>query len=138
MRPADRVQTCALRRYVDEVRSIGGETDVIRLVFTALPILRRVSFAVALTVRTRTNAGAAGAGFGLRDRLFTLVDLFGERRLGRSLCRGGRLLGAANLGRVLRGGQVGELQIHGTYRHGPLLPREASVLLSYRRPAEAF
>lgn len=107
-------------------------------ILSSLAVFGRKAAAVALPIGARANARTASAVFGLGDRFLALVKLVGERRLGGRLCRYGCLLRTASLGRALRGGQVGELQIHGTDRHYRILPHEASVLLSDRSQAGAF
>jgi len=95
------------------------------------PLLRRITTAVVAAVRVGTKCRAFDV-VGLFDRFFALLHLRGERRLGSRLGRLWGLLGGANLGRVLRGGQVCQLQIRGTNRHDRLFPLEASVLLYFR------
>lgn len=115
--------------------AFAGESErrVLRIVVlrALAPLLRRVSAAIVAAVGIRSKAGAFSV-LCLADRFFALVHLRGERRLGSRLGRLRGLLGGANLGRVLRGGQVRQLQIRGTNRHGPLFPLEASVLLYFR------
>lgn len=85
-----------------------------------------------MTAATAVTVGADDGTFGVRrfgNRLFTVLQLSDERILRGGLRRRRGLLGAINLGRVLRCGQVSELQIHGTDRHGPILPPARFVLL---------
>lgn len=91
------------------------------LFFMRLALLRRVAAAAILAVRIGTKSRALGV-FGLFDRLFALLHLGGERRLGCGLGVLRGLLGSANLGRVLRRGQVCQLQIRWTNRHARLFP----------------
>ena len=111
--------------------AITGESErVLRLwllLLLATTLLRRIPFA-ALTIRVGSNGVAFGV-LRLFDGLFALRDLSGEGGLGGGLaCRGG-FLGSVSLGRALRGGQVSELQIHGTDRHDPVIPLVRYVLL---------
>lgn len=95
---------------------------------------RRVLSAVT-AIRVRAKSGLLGV-LGLFDHLFALLDLRCEGGLGGCLCVCRGLLSSANLGRVLRGGQIRQLQIRGTNRHGRVFPLVASVLLYflYNRP----
>lgn len=56
------------------------------------------------------------------DGLFPLGNLGGKGRLSRCLLGLGCLLRSVKQGRVLRGGQVCELQIRRSNRHDPILP----------------
>lgn len=98
----------------------------VRLLATAFG---RVLSAIA-AVGVGAKCGAFGA-LGLFDHFFALLYLRGEGSLrgGLGVCCG--LLCSANLGRVLRGGQVRQLQIRGTNRHGRVFPLLASVLLYF-------
>ena len=92
------------------------------------PFLRRIPVSVAFALGIRTQLRALGMrrfGYGL----FALLNLGGETRLGCGLRRLRALLGVTNLGRVLRSGQVSELQIHWSDRHARLLPLGAIGLL---------
>lgn len=113
---AGQFKRCILRRSVVAVW----------LLATAL---RRI-FAAVAAVGIRAKTGAFGV-LGLFDHLFALLYLRSEGGLGVGLgvCCG--LLRSANLGRVLRGGQVCQLQIRGTNRHGRVFPLVASVLLYF-------
>lgn len=111
--------------------AITGESKrVLRLglwLLLATTLLGRIPFA-SLTI----GVGADGAAFGmlrLFDGLFALRDLCSEGGLDGGLTSRGGLLGSVSLGRALRGGQVSELQIHGTDRHGPVIPPVRYVLL---------
>lgn len=114
-----------LRREVDEVLAVDQSARLCRfglrltLVGALTTALRRVSpgvtAAVGIGAQSRTFAV-----FRFFDRLFALLYLRGKARLRRLLRVRGGLLGAINLGRVLRGGQVGQLQIRGTNRHARL------------------
>lgn len=105
---------------------LRGFLVAMRLLTTAL----RGIFAPVAAVGIRAKGGAFGM-LGLFDHLFALLHLRGEGGLGGCLgvCCG--LLCSANLGRVLRGGQVRQLQIRGTNRHGRVFPLVASVLLYF-------
>jgi len=96
------------------------ERGVLRWCFLLLvrltpPLLRRVSAAVA-AIGVGADSGAFGV-LGLFDHLFALLHLGGEGGLGGGLGVLRGFLSAVNLGRVLWGGQVGQLQIRGTNRH---------------------
>jgi len=112
--------------------AFAGEFErFFRLLFAAwlLATAGRILAPVA-AVGIRAKRGAF-AMFRFFDHLLALLDLRGERGLrgGLRVCRG--LLRSANLGRVLRGGQVCQLQIRGTNRHGRLFHPAASVLLYF-------
>ena len=114
-----------LRREVDEVLAVGESARLggvgLRLILVSAltTALRRVFAGVTAAVRVGAQSRALPV-FRLFDRLFALLHLRGKARLRRLLRVRGRLLGAVNLGRVLRGGQVGQLQIRGTNRHARL------------------
>jgi len=111
-----------------------SERGLRRFVLGVRPALvRGVTTAVAAAVGIGAQRGTF-AVFGLFDRFFALLHLVGEGGLGRRLRVLWGLLGRANLGRVLRGGQVCQLQVRGTDRHAQLFPLAASVLLYFRRP----
>ena len=101
------------------------------VVWTAVPLTGRIA-----AVITAVGVGAKRRAFtvlGLFDGFFALLQLRGERSLGGCLSGLWGLLGGANLGRVLRGGQVCQLQIRGTNRHARVFPLAASVLLYFRQ-----
>lgn len=98
----------------------------VRLLATAL---RRVLSAVA-AIGVRAKCGLLCV-LGLFHHLFALLHLRGEGGLGGCLCVCCGLLGGTNLGRVLRGGQIRQLQIRGTNRHDRVFPLVASVLLYF-------
>ncbi len=105
---------------------IVGILIVVRLLATTF---RRVLSAVA-AVGIRAKCGFFGV-LGLFDHLFALLYLRGKVGLGGRLGVRRGLLCSANLGRVLRGGQICQLQIRGTNRHGRVFPLVASVLLYF-------
>lgn len=109
------------------------ESRILRRLFIVMRLLStafgRILPAVT-AVRIGAKRGAFGV-FGLFDHLFALLHLRGEGGLGGRLAIGRGLLRSANLGRVLRGGQVCQLQIRGTNRHGRVFPLVASVLLYF-------
>ena len=115
--------------------AFAGESErrILRsiVVLAVAPLTGRVAPAVIAAVGIGAQRRAF-AVFGLFDYFFALLYLRGKRRLGGRLSRLRGLLGGANLGRVLRGGQVCQLQIRGTNRHDRLFPLEASVLLYFR------
>ena len=106
------------------------ERRIIRFCLFRLPaatLLLAIPTAI-LTLGIRSNDVAFGL-VSFRDGFFALLHLVDKSGLGRSLGGLRGLLGAVSLGRALRGGQVSELQIHGSDRHGPVLPPVSFVLL---------
>lgn len=99
---------------------------VMRLLATAL----RCVLSAVTAIGVGAKSGAFGV-LGLFDHFLALLHLRSEGGLGGRLRVGRRLLRSANLGRVLRGGQVRQLQIRGTNRHGRVFPLVASVLLYF-------
>ena len=97
-----------------------------------LPVLGLVAAAVAAAIRVGAQVRTLRIGR-FRDRFLSLVDLIGKCNLCGLLCCLRCVLGAINQGRVLRSGQVGELQVHGMNRHGRVFPPARYVLLYYYR-----
>jgi len=112
------------------VFAVPGEAErrFIGFVRSALAPLRRGFLTRTSPIGVRLNHRSVRP-LRFLDRLFALGELRGERSLRRLLRSLRSVLSSVNLGRVLRGRQIGELQIHWSYRHCPLLHLAASVLL---------
>lgn len=110
----------ALRGEVDEMLAVAGEPKrVVRFVCVVpLALLRSVCTAVPAAVRVRAQMRSLGV-VALGNLLLALRNLRGEGSLRGILGVLRGLLGAANQGRVLRGGQICQLQIRGPNRHDP-------------------
>ena len=74
------------------------------------------------TVRVGADRRTALATSGFGNGFFALRDLSGESRLRGGLRRRRTFLSSVKQGRVLRSGQVCELKIRWSNRHGPVLP----------------